>query len=261
MLRIRQNLRILQTMLILFLRRAALVLFVSTLAVPTSFAQKGVKGGIEVGLRIGPNFNFLTGVLPKEPEFRKGTVSVQPRFAVGVSGAYIFKKYIGIETGVYFNQVAFRVSSQADLDSFGLQKTGQTLDYTLNYIQLPLFFRYNYPINKSLVLQFSAGPRFGFLVTANRNRKYANADSAAARGLPSGNQNVYQNIEFFDVAAAASAQIYYSITDKVYVGGGLRLEYSFTRVFSEIVVNNTQRISGGGNMATLHLQAGVMFRL
>ena len=228
---------------------------------PTAWAQKGVKGGFEVGVRVGPNLAFLTGVLPKEEEFRRATTGVAPRFSLGVMVAYLSrKKPLGLETGLYFNQSAFTINSQAALDSINVRKLGQTFEYEIQSIHLPVLLRVNLPISKSLVAHVTLGPRMGFLIAANRQRRFEDNDTARAYGLQPGRSNQYQNINFFDVAACLGGGIYYSITSKWYVGGGLRLEYSFIRTFSDIIRNNTQIITGGGNLVHLHLQGGVTYR-
>ncbi len=122
---------------------------------------------VAIGIKVGANLTKITGKAFKE-EFQLG-------YNAGTFAEISLNKNFGIQPEVLFNQVNTKKASGIDSVFNGWQQN--TTDIKLNYLTIPILFRYN--VNK--LLSINLGPQYGILLNKNESL-WSNGKEAVKSG-------------------------------------------------------------------------------
>ncbi len=122
---------------------------------------------VAIGVKVGSNLTKITGKAFQE-EFQLG-------YNAGAFAEISLSNDFGIQPEVLFNQVNTRKASGIDSVFNGWQQN--TSDIQLNYLTIPILFRYN--VNK--LLSINLGPQYGILLNKNESL-WSNGKEAVKSG-------------------------------------------------------------------------------
>ncbi len=122
---------------------------------------------VAIGIKVGSNLTKITG--------KAFTEEYQLGYNAGAFAEISLSNDFGIQPEVLFNQVNTKKASGIDSVFNGWQQN--TSDIKLNYLTIPILFRYN--LNK--LLSINVGPQYGILLNKNESL-WANGKEAIKSG-------------------------------------------------------------------------------
>lgn len=231
----------------------SLLSFVALLG--TANAQKGVVDvvGLHLGLQGGFNSTWILN--QNNYGFQELDYTRTFGFATGLAIGYNFTNTMGIQIDLNYatmGQDYFDISKDfCNIDVNGDNKPEKVETYRyvrLNYVQIPIMFRFQSARTKKQMISFHAmaGPSFGFLSAASMSYEADTAFTGTLYAIP-GDSIDYMVPEFAQTAETESADAYFSgfdlgftldlgadifVTKQLYITPAAKFYYGLTDINS-----------------------------
>lgn len=189
-----------------------------------------------LGLRIGHNWSELQGnygfkTLNSYTDYNKVSENY-----FGLYFNYSFNKRYAIQPEINFKTRGFNYNNKQDL--IGASWGGNA---SLNYVDIPILFNYNYGINNKIKAFINFGPSINVLVGGGKYDYYTWGDAIPGGITHNYTRNIRNDFNKIDIAVIGGVGLKYIIKPKLLLFSEFRTSYSITNstVSKEYIDENT----------------------
>ena len=210
------------------------IVLIITGVILLSLSSSGQKGH-ELILGVGGSFSSVW--IMNQNFYGEPELDYAPKmgYAGSFNLGYNFTENAGIMVEFQYSIQGQKYDDKQTIDGV---KYDAKRDITLNYFNIPLFFKYAFGTGDTK-FRFMVGPQFGMLLDANqtytRDGQDVNTIAIDLDGneFDTGAKNIKERFTEYDIGIALDVGADIHLSDKFFLSPGFRLNYGFTDINAE----------------------------